>query len=55
MSVNLYGPREDKGIISRRVAGNWFLWSIWSVWFVWSISFREQDRQDRLAHQIDRL
>jgi hypothetical protein len=38
--------------ISRRVAGSWFIWFLRSVSCVW---FNEPERQDRPAHQIDRL
>jgi hypothetical protein len=38
--------------ITRRVAGIWFIWFLRSVSFVWS---DEPERQDRPAHQLDRL
>jgi hypothetical protein len=38
--------------ISRRGAGSWSIWFPWSFSCVW---FDEPERQDRPAHQIDRL
>ena len=45
-------PQVLQSNISQRMAGIWFIWFFRSISFV---RFDEQERQDRPAHQTNRL